>query len=186
MRQHGQFGQLMHGFGHVGVDGFDDLRDRARAGLHSADDLLFAVAAVGDVFFDAAARVGYDGPVAGHKRGQSRQFQVSPQRSQVVFHIAFGRRDDDRAESDDAIPGEQAPRALFVKTEVAARMARSPHRAQPPCQSRRALRDFYYFPVFDEAVYANLAADGFGGQPVRRDRQVEFFGQMRNAADVIG
>ena len=37
VRQHGQFGQLMHVFRHVGVDGFDDLRDRARSRRDGAD-----------------------------------------------------------------------------------------------------------------------------------------------------
>ena len=63
-------------------------------------------------------------------------------------------------------------------------MARRPHRAQPPGQSGQ-LREFDHFAVFDEAVNADFAADGFGGQAVGGDRQVEFFGQMRHAADVI-
>src|SRR5262245_38823494 len=90
----------------VGVDPRTHLGGRARAGGDGLENLLLALETMGDVFVDERHRVVARGAVRG-KDAPRRELAQAAQRSDVVAHVAVGRKNGRRSLSEDRVAGEE-------------------------------------------------------------------------------
>ena len=82
------------------------------------------------------------------------------ERVEIVAHVSFRRINQNRAEPDDVIAGNERAGALVVKTEVPARMTRSVERAQLDLRFTAKFQNLF---VFDETIDIDLALKRFAG-----------------------
>src|SRR6266404_3400275 len=188
MRQHGPFSHRMSFGRNVDVDARDDLFRTRSAVADGRKDQFFALPAMGDVLVDLLVRISDRRTMSAEQDREIRQRSHSLERIQIVAHVSVLRVDQDRAEADNVVAGNQRACSFIVKAELSASMSGREHRAQ---FDLRLVLQFQYLTIFYASIDAELISQRVRSQTMRCDgnagslRRRQVIVESINAGDVV-